>query len=767
MPAPPSTSCTTLARSWPGRSRRRGWRGRSSSKVARTRPAPRWRGPWATILDRRPRSVSSATSAAYARCTSAGRNERSRTSSPRGATCSRRCARRRRCCRGGRRQPARTRCSATSTRRSPVPPRSSSWRPPRARRRRSASPCGRSPRSASRSSASSACARRSTCWSAPKRASSTATRCAISARRSGTRAPCATPASRCASPSTRPSAAARPRWPSGRAASCSRRARAPAGRGCSAATRSRPRSSVSPSSPRTARATGRSPRRSSSPSRPSRPSWARRIASSGCGPAASSRAHSWRPRAPRRECGSARQGLDQLLARHRRAARHVLLLRALVELVAAELVQRAVAVAVLVAVAVEALARPRALERLLQRRHDVRRRAAGVAARLRRDDPPALALALDDLEQPLAVAVLVLRRIPVDAQRLHQRDRRVELRLGRLAAAAGVDVLGRADLVVEAHRRERQHAVADAHEHEVLLRAHHEPPERGAVRALHDLHQQLVRAQVALGLADGREEVRVVEVDGVDLVDVDERLDVDRARLARRGGGEVVVGEQDLLRIVEVIAAADRLERHLLVLLGAEPARVDRRAVLFVELAEVDVEVAHRAVERDRDVDEPEADRAGPQRAGHQRRPFFAPSRLALSVAMRSGAVSASGSSAATISSPLALRSITSSTAARYSSSYLSGLNFSCSVSMSCAAIFTSRSPGPRLGVAMSISPASTSSSAKRSVCRTRTPSRARTAVRYSRSWNVKRPIPARPVFSSASCSRRYGPPPSLPAPSQ
>src|SRR3954468_10354658 len=256
----------------------------------------------------------------------------------------------------------------------------------------------------------------------------------------------------------------------------------------------------------------------------------------------------------------------------------------------------------------------------------------------------------------------------------------------------------------------------------------------------------------------------MVEVDRVDLVDVDEPVDVDRPRLARRGGGEVVVGGHDLLA-VEVVAVADRLVGHLLVLLGAEPARIDRRAVLLVELAEVHVEVADGAVERDRHFDNPEADRAGPERAGHQRRPFFAPSRLALSVAIRSGASSDCGSSATTISSPLALRLTTSRTASRYSSSYVSGLNFSCSVSMSCAAIFTSRSPGPRLGVATSMSLASTSSSAKRSVWRTRTPSRARTAVRYSRSWKVKRPMPARPVFASASCSSQYGWPPSSPAP--
>src|ERR671920_101225 len=81
------------------------------------------------------------------------------------------------------------------------------------------------------------------------------------------------------------------------------------------------------------------------------------------------------------------------------------------------------------------------------------------------------------------------------------------------------------------------------------------------------------------------------------------------------------------------------------VLRGAAAARVDRRAVLAVELAEVDVEVADGAVQRHRHVDEPEADRAGPQRSGHQPLPFpfRAPSRLAFRAAMRSSWSSGSG----------------------------------------------------------------------------------------------------------------------------
>ena len=58
-------------------------------------------------------------------------------------------------------------------------------------------------------------------------------------------------------------------------------------------------------------------------------------------------------------------------------------------------------------------------------------------------------------------------------------------------------------------------------------------------------------------------------------------------------GSDLVVLTDDDLAAVLLVAVRDRLERDLLVLLRAEPPRLDRRAVLAVQLAEVDVEVAH------------------------------------------------------------------------------------------------------------------------------------------------------------------------------
>jgi len=50
-----------------------------------------------------------------------------------------------------------------------------------------------------------------------------------------------------------------------------------------------------------------------------------------------------------------------------------------------------------------------------------------------------------------------------------------------------IDVLDRAHLVVKEHGRQCEHAVAGAHDREVLLGADDEPAQRGAVGLTHDL----------------------------------------------------------------------------------------------------------------------------------------------------------------------------------------------------------------------------------------------------------------------------------------
>ena len=110
----------------------------------------------------------------------------------------------------------------------------------------------------------------------------------------------------------------------------------------------------------------------------------------------------------------------------------------------------------------------------------------------------------------------------------------------------------------------------------------------------HDLDEQPVGAQRALGLAGGDQQVRVVEVDRVDIREVDEGLDLDRARLRGSTRPSSSSVSDDLLPVVEVVAVGDLLVGDLGVLLRAEALDLDRREVLLVQLAEVQVEVARR-----------------------------------------------------------------------------------------------------------------------------------------------------------------------------
>src|SRR5437868_1338490 len=152
----------------------------------------------------------------------------------------------------------------------------------------------------------------------------------------------------------------------------------------------------------------------------------------------------------------------------------------------------------------------------------------------------------------------------------------------------------------------------------------------------------------------------MVEEDRLDIREFDERLDLDSPRLPRLHRAELVVGDHHLLT-VEVVAVRDLLPGHLLVLFGAEAPLLDARVVLLMQLVEVEVEVACGRDELDRDVHEPEAERAAPQRSRHRHRL----PRLASSAAIRSSPCAGSSCSARSISSPFPFRLIRSSTASR------------------------------------------------------------------------------------------------------
>src|SRR4051812_30286459 len=108
----------------------------------------------------------------------------------------------------------------------------------------------------------------------------------------------------------------------------------------------------------------------------------------------------------------------------------------------------------------------------LECRHQVARVGGLVALRQRRH--LALRLRLDVLEQALAVRVLVVTRLEVGLERVHELARHVELARRRLPRRRGdLEVLDRHELVVEAHRVERQHVVDRAERHQVLAVVEH------------------------------------------------------------------------------------------------------------------------------------------------------------------------------------------------------------------------------------------------------------------------------------------------------
>src|SRR5437764_4713777 len=93
------------------------------------------------------------------------------------------------------------------------------------------------------------------------------------------------------------------------------------------------------------------------------------------------------------------------------------------------------------------------LEAGLQRLHDVRH--ARALRLLWSHDLSALDLGLDDFAQHIGVRVAKLLRVPLVAQAVHQLPGELHLFLGPILARQ-VEILGRADLIREPHRRQHQ-----------------------------------------------------------------------------------------------------------------------------------------------------------------------------------------------------------------------------------------------------------------------------------------------------------------------
>ena len=111
----------------------------------------------------------------------------------------------------------------------------------------------------------------------------------------------------------------------------------------------------------------------------------------------------------------------------------------------------------------------------------------------------------------------------------------------------------------------------------IFLGSHHELPERRPTGSAHHLGEQPVGALGTVVARRRDKEVRVVEVDRVDLRSGHELLQLDQARTLAGGGVDLVLAEQDVL------------------------APLDLRAVLCVDLVEMDGAVLRRRVDLNRD----------------------------------------------------------------------------------------------------------------------------------------------------------------------
>ena len=240
--------------------------------------------------------------------------------------------------------------------------------------------------------------------------------------------------------------------------------------------------------------------------------------------------------------------------------------------------------------------------RLLGRSHDL-----GGAARL----------AVDQLEHLVAVGVAEPRRLELGAEALDELAGHRHLLVGDLDVGDRVelgDLLGRVELVRVDHRREHQPTVDRPDRGEVLLRAHHEAGDADLAALLHRALQQ--RVGLERGLV-GRDEVGGVVEHRVDVGEVDELLDLDRARRLGVERGELLVGDEHVLTRCELVALRQRLGRHLGAVGLGHPLLLDAGARAGVDLVEVHRLARHRSEELDRDADQPEADRSTPDGAGH------------------------------------------------------------------------------------------------------------------------------------------------------
>src|SRR5256886_10006667 len=174
-----------------------------------------------------------------------------------------------------------------------------------------------------------------------------------------------------------------------------------------------------------------------------------------------------------------------------------------------------------------------------------------------------------------------------------------------------LDLVLLAHVVREEEELEGERVALRPDQAEVLLAPEHELADRRHARLLHRAQEQDVRPPRRIGRC-GREAIRAVEVDGVDVLELHETEDLDRLRALERDRLEVGLLDEHELALRDLPALDELVGLDVALVERAPTLLLDRRAALAVQGAEGDVGPLGRQSEPDGDVDESEADGAVP-----------------------------------------------------------------------------------------------------------------------------------------------------------
>jgi len=153
-----------------------------------------------------------------------------------------------------------------------------------------------------------------------------------------------------------------------------------------------------------------------------------------------------------------------------------------------------------------------------------------------------------------------------------------------LADFRQVQILRGSDLVGETHHGEHQSIAGWLDSRDVLALAEHDGSNGDPAGIVQRITEQSIRFDA--GLAVRLEIVRLIEVQIGDFTRRDEGADVERLSGRHSGLLEILIGHDNILALLVLIALHDFAPRNLDALLAAEPLVLDPGVVLLVQQIE-------------------------------------------------------------------------------------------------------------------------------------------------------------------------------------